>query len=126
MALLRYQLFLAAGLLLLAVWRAALSRLPALQSSWVVQWIAALLGLNSVAFFLGLSDDYSLDGNESVGAKLLVQYLPLWAVVALGVYALASVVYKVATFGDCPEAASELAGEIAAAKARLRAAGFAF
>jgi hypothetical protein len=52
--------------------------------------------------------------------------MPLWAILCLGVYALSSVLYRVSTLGDRPDAASELTTEISLAKESLRAAGFAF
>ena len=58
--------------------------------------------------------------------ELLVRYMPLWAILSLGVYALSSVIYRVSTLGDRPDAASELTTEISLAKEKLRAAGFCY
>jgi len=62
-----------------------------------------------------------------VGAKhsaqeptLLVDFAPLWAVLALGVYAASTVAYNVLTFRDCPEASLELEKQIQEAKAEMK------
>lgn len=55
--------------------------------------------------------------------KLLIQYLPLWILVCLGVYAIATILYGLATLGDFPEAAVELEGEIKEAKAAMKKRG---
>ena len=57
---------------------------------------------------------------------ILVTYLPIWAIIALGLYALSCVLYRVATMGDFPEAAEELSTQILEAKEKLKAAGYKF
>eukprot|EP01083_Nonionella_stella_P018899 52574_1 len=104
-ALLRYQLFLSIGIIFLAIWKASLSNLDSLKSHPLLQ---SSLGLSQSSI------------------EILVTYLPIWAILCLGVYALSSVLYRVATFGDCPEAADELSKQIVGAKEKLKAAGFAF
>lgn len=101
--LLRYQLFLSIGILFLGVWRASITRLATIQNT--------------------LSTTLSIDPSTT---KILVNYLPIWAIILLGIYALSSVLYKVATFGDCPEAAVELSGQIEEAKQKLTKQGFKF
>ena len=52
--------------------------------------------------------------------------MPLIAILLLGMYALITVIYKVVTFGDCPEAELELSKEFLVAKEKLKSAGFNF
>mmetsp|Transcript_7220 Transcript_7220/g.12198 ORF Transcript_7220/g.12198 Transcript_7220/m.12198 type:complete len:113 (-) Transcript_7220:1697-2035(-) len=99
--LLRYQLFLSIGILFIGLWKASITRLETIQKT------------------LSTSIDPST-------TKILVIYLPIWAIILLGIYALSSVLYKVATFGDCPEAAVELSGQIEEAKQKLTKQGFKF
>mmetsp|Transcript_675 Transcript_675/g.1101 ORF Transcript_675/g.1101 Transcript_675/m.1101 type:complete len:113 (-) Transcript_675:2292-2630(-) len=99
--LLRYQLFLSIGILFIGLWKASITRLATIQKA------------------LSTSIDPST-------TKILVIYLPIWAIILLGIYALSSVLYKVATFGDCPEAAVELSGQIEEAKQKLTKQGFKF
>jgi len=101
--LLRYQLFLSIGILFIGLWRASITRLATIQNT--------------------LSTLLSIDPSTT---KILVIYLPIWAIILLGIYALSCVLYKVATFGDCPEAAVELSGQIEEAKQKLAKQGFKF
>lgn len=55
--------------------------------------------------------------------NLAIDYAPLWAILALGVYAAGSVIIGVATFESHPEAAAELEKEVAEAKAALKKRG---
>lgn len=50
----------------------------------------------------------------------LILYLPVYAIILLGIYATCNVFYGVATFNDCPEAREELKKEIDDAKEDLR------
>lgn len=50
----------------------------------------------------------------------LILYLPIYAIISLGIYATCSVIYGVATFNDCSEAREELKREIDDAKEDLR------
>mmetsp|Transcript_17219 Transcript_17219/g.29659 ORF Transcript_17219/g.29659 Transcript_17219/m.29659 type:complete len:115 (-) Transcript_17219:144-488(-) len=105
--LLRYQLFLSIGIAFLAIWKAGLANLKSIQSVCSSSLPPSLSSLSSPKTI-----------------EILITYLPLWAILALGIYALLSVLYRVATFGDCPEAAEELSRQILEAKAKLKAAGF--
>jgi len=118
--LLRYQLFLATTALFLQVWRTSLDNMDHLKS-----WAAA------IAKSVGggcRGDGGTAPDSASAGVilELLVRYMPLWAILSLGVYALSSVIYRVSTLDDRPDAASESTTEICQAKESLRAAGFAF
>lgn len=59
--------------------------------------------------------------NENL--DLLIDFGPVWAILALGIYAASSVVIGVINFRDCPEAAVELNQEIIEAKAELKRRG---
>jgi hypothetical protein len=118
--LLRYQLFLASTVLFLQVWRTSLANIDHLKS-----WAAAIA--KSVGGGCRGDGGTAPDSASAVVVlELLVRYMPLWAILSLGVYALSSVLYRVSTLGDRPDAASELTTEISLAKEKLRAAGFAF
>ena len=69
-----------------------------------------------------ISSSSSTSGVIDIG----IRYMPLIAILLLGLYALNTVIYKVATFGDCPEAGLELSKEILVAKEKLKSAGFDF
>lgn len=60
------------------------------------------------------------DETAGIGTKILVDFAPLWAVVALGVYALSTIIYNVMTFNDCPEAAKEIDENVKEAKAEMK------
>lgn len=108
--LLRYQLFLSIGVVFLAIWKMALTNLTSIKSFFasnsINQQQQRILSLSSI--------------------ELFIVWLPLWAVLLLGIYALISVLYRVVTFGDCPDAAVELSGQIEEAKSRLKERGFQF
>ena len=53
----------------------------------------------------------------------LVLYAPIWAVLALGIYAAGSVVSGVIGFGDAPEAAAEIDRQVLEAKAEMNQRG---
>ena len=52
-----------------------------------------------------------------------VAFLPLWAIVALGVYAVGSVVYGTLSFKDTPEASRELEQQIQEARQEMTKRG---
>mmetsp|Transcript_10248 Transcript_10248/g.15269 ORF Transcript_10248/g.15269 Transcript_10248/m.15269 type:complete len:109 (+) Transcript_10248:56-382(+) len=55
--------------------------------------------------------------------KFAIDYAPIWAILALGIWAASSVIYGVLVFRSCPEAAMELDGQIKEAKAELSRRG---
>jgi len=97
--LLRYQLFLSIFVLFLSLWKTSLSNTTTIQK-------------------------YSPLSSSTT--EVLITYLPLWALICLGVYALSCVLYKVATFEDCAHASLELGREIDIAKEKLKSRGFEF
>ena len=60
------------------------------------------------------------EATASPAAKILVNFAPIWAIVALGIYALSTIIYKVMTFNDCPEAAKEIDEQVKEAKAEMK------
>jgi hypothetical protein len=118
--LLRYQLFLASTVLFLQMWRTSLANIDHLKS-----WAAAI-ATSVRGGCRGDGGTAPASASAIVVLELLVRYMQLWAILCLGVYALSSVLYRVSTLGDRPDAASELTTEISLAKESLRAAGFAF
>ncbi|KAL3799464.1 hypothetical protein HJC23_013919 [Cyclotella cryptica] len=96
-SILRYQVFLSVIILFLSIWKNALANTVSLQRSL----------------------PFSPSTNE-----VIITYLPIWALIILGIYALASVLVRVATFEDCSEAAVQLGREIEEAKLRLKGRGF--
>lgn len=79
--LLRYQIFLGYGVSFLAVWYAALENKPLIITTIPI---------------------------SSEAADLMIHYAPLWLVVGLGLYAVFTIGFRVATFSDCPDAAAEI------------------
>ncbi|KAI9364095.1 dolichol-phosphate mannosyltransferase subunit 3 [Pilaira anomala] len=59
---------------------------------------------------------------ETVQEKV-IPVLPWWALVAFGSYCLSNIGSAMYTFRDCPEAYTELMGEITQAKSELRSKG---
>ncbi|ALC46218.1 CG33977 [Drosophila busckii] len=57
---------------------------------------------------------------------LHIQLLPLLLLVLFGIYSVWTVLYRVFTFNDCPEAAKELQAEIIEARKDLISKGFKF
>ena len=101
--LLRYQLFLLIGIILLLTWRIGLTNLDSIK--------VAVEPLSIVS---------------PPTMELLITYMPLFAILLLGVYALTCVIYKVITFEDCNYAAKELSEEILVAKEKLKKVGYTF
>jgi Dolichol-phosphate mannosyltransferase subunit 3 (DPM3) len=97
MALLRYQLFLCYGLGFGAVWYQALQHLDAVRST-----------------------EAEAATPLSPWINVAVVFAPLWVLVGLGVYAVASIAIGVSNFRDCPEAAIELDKQVQEAKAEMK------
>merc|ERR1719203_1004783 len=114
--LLRYQLFLTIAILFLQLWKTSLTHLDSIKSSWFASTLSSILGNNN-----NNVSDMTMKIIEG-----LVKYMPVWAIVVLGVYALFSVLYRVVTFGDCEGPTEELGKQIVDAKMKLKGAGFVF
>lgn len=52
--------------------------------------------------------------------------VPIYLFIMFGIYSIALVLYRVATFNDCPDAAKELRAEIEEARKDLASKGFKF
>ena len=72
--------------------------------------------------FLAVWQGAKMNQDETAGpaAKILVDFAPLWAIIALGIYALSTIIYNVMTFNDCPEAAKEIDRQVKEAKAEMK------
>ncbi|XP_065345512.1 dolichol-phosphate mannosyltransferase subunit 3 [Cloeon dipterum] len=87
----------------------------------LMQWLqvlvpAGVLWLSVAATFL---KDKSFFEQESAFVQFLL-LLPLLALIALGVYAAGTVLYKTFTFNDCTEASKDLQKDVAEAKEFLK------
>ncbi len=120
---LRYHLFLSIGMIFLAVWKASFENLPLITEA-VQSMVTATIPLSVLEQMS--TPSMPPDVAISQGVEEAIRYMPVYAIVTLGVYALSSVLYKVATFGDCKEAAMELNKEIEDAKKKLEKKGFKF
>ncbi|XP_015706408.1 dolichol-phosphate mannosyltransferase subunit 3 [Coturnix japonica] len=86
----------------------------------LAQWllVLALLGSCWVALVLA-----PFSPQLPVPVRQVLLPLPIYLLVVSGCFSLAAVGFRVATFNDCPEAAAELRGHIAMARADLRLRG---
>ena len=105
--LLRYQIFLLIGSAFIQFWIWSLN-----NSDYIKQTISSISTTQQII--------------SSNTIDILIKYMPIHAIILLGIYALTSVLYKVATFGDCSTAGVELSNEILVAKEKLKSAGFTF
>ena len=103
--LLRYQIFLLIG------------------SAFIQFWIWSLNNSDYIKQTISTATQQQVSPNT---IDITIKYMPIHAIILLGIYALISVLYKVATFGDCSTAGVELSNEILVAKEKLKSAGFTF
>jgi hypothetical protein len=54
---------------------------------------------------------------------LLIVYAPVWAIVFLGSYAVATIAIGLTNFRDCPEASAEIEEQVKEAKAEMKKRG---
>lgn len=113
---LRYQVFVACLLLFLQFWYTALANIDHIKFYF--------LDGGSLADNTTIRDNRN--NNVVIGIDTVIRYLPLWAIMALGMYALGSVLVRVYNMADRPDAAVEMMNEIDMAKNKLRSAGFVF
>jgi len=104
MGLLRYQIFLVYGIAFVSVWYYALQRKDEIVRA-----------AGDTVFVGGMISPKLL--------VILVDWAPLFAVLALGLYAFLLLVIGVIKFRDCPEAAAELEVQVAQAKKELKKKG---
>jgi hypothetical protein len=93
MGLLRYQVFIAYGAAFLAVWYQALS----------------------------FRNEAKADLSKEV--DLLIQFAPVWAVLALGIYAVSNLIHGVGNMSDCPDAAKEITQNVKEARKEMKKRG---
>jgi hypothetical protein len=93
MGLLRYQVFITYGAVFLAIWYQALS------------------------FRSEAKADLSLK------VDLLIKFAPVWAVLALGIYAVCNLVHGVVNMSDCPDAAKEIDQNVKEARKEMKKRG---
>ena len=101
-----YQLFLASNVLFLSIWRTSLANLNHITS------LVAAIATSVSGGGRGDGDGGTAPDSSSAVAvavavhELLVMYMPLWAILSLGVYTLPSAQYLVPFMSDRPDAAS--------------------
>jgi dolichyl-phosphate mannosyltransferase polypeptide 3 len=93
MGLLRYQVFVTYGAVLLAIWYQALS----------------------------FRNEAKTELSPEV--DLLIKFAPVWAVLALGIYALSNLVHGVISMSDCPDAAKEIEQQVKEARKEMKKRG---
>lgn len=109
---LRYQIFLACLVLFLQFWHTALANIDHIKSYFLQETADSTSSIS--------------DNRGGIGIDTAIRYFPLWAIIALGMYALGSVLVRVCNMADRPDAAVEMTNEIEMAKNKLRSAGFVF
>ncbi|KAG8196036.1 hypothetical protein JTE90_029006 [Oedothorax gibbosus] len=84
------------------------------------EWLSGVALITSIWFY-SLHNDFILKKHD-----LHSWLLPVYGVVAFGIYSLLIILYRVFTFNDCKDAAEELKLEIKMAKEDLGRKGFKF
>ena len=124
--LLSYQIFVSIGIVFLQIWYTCLVNLEHI-TSWWIDGVGHRGGAHPRAGSGSSGGGGGGDGDRSgIILQYIIRYLPLWAILFLGIYALVMVVLRVKTMKDCPEAALSLAREITDTKESLRRRGFVF
>ena len=124
--LLSYQIFVSIGIVFLQIWYTCLVNLEHI-TSWWIEGVGDRGGGGAPPRAGSGSSGGGGDGDRSaIILQCIIRYLPLWAILSLGIYALVMVVLRVKTMKDCPEAALSLAREITDTKESLRRRGFVF
>ncbi|KAL0952198.1 hypothetical protein HGRIS_008807 [Hohenbuehelia grisea] len=77
----------------------------------------------TIAYLLTFYEFFAVPLIDQEVAQKVLPALPWWLLVSFGSYSLWSIGWGLFTFRDCPEAYTELLGEIAQAKNELRAKG---
>ncbi|KAL4149154.1 hypothetical protein QTP88_003159 [Uroleucon formosanum] len=89
----------------------------------LTQWIVGV-NILSILWLSLLFNQY--DSKISKEHFLVIQFLPIILLISFGVFALAVILYRVATFNDCKSAAEDLRAEIEEARTALQQKGFKF
>mmetsp|Transcript_18889 Transcript_18889/g.52760 ORF Transcript_18889/g.52760 Transcript_18889/m.52760 type:complete len:92 (-) Transcript_18889:1772-2047(-) len=66
---------------------------------------------------------FTLIQRPELKSNSLILFAPVWSIVLLGVYAVASVIIGLISFNDTPEAAAEIDRQVLEAKAEMRKRG---
>ncbi|XP_055315567.1 dolichol-phosphate mannosyltransferase subunit 3 [Sitodiplosis mosellana] len=87
----------------------------------LMEWLGALIGFLAVYLYL-------LTGEPKVSEEMMlhIKFLPIYLIGMFGGYSVYTVLYRVFTFNDCPEAAEEIQKQIEEAKVDLSAKGMHF
>lgn len=88
----------------------------------LMEWITMLVLIVSVWFAIITQNI----GNLAIDYPNATFLWPLGLLILFGLWALSVIVYRVATFNDCPEAAAELQTQIKEAKEDLKKQGLKF
>lgn len=101
--LLRYQIFLSYGIIIVAFWYT------------LIQNKASIINeTKSIPIYSSLPPTVQ---------EAIIDYLPLWMLICLGLYAVGSIAYGVANLADCPDAAKEVEKHIKEAKDYMKKRG---
>jgi len=85
--------------------------------------VALYAGIATTLYLLILLQFLSVPLVDGKVVEALLPVIPWWLLVSFGSYSLWSLGWGLFTFRDCPEAYTELLGEISEAKNDLRAKG---
>ena len=88
----------------------------------LAEWVSLLTVLSSIWYAVWTQNF----GNLATDYPILTFWWPIGLVLACGILALFVIVYRVATFNDCEEAAEELQKQIQEAKEDLKSIGLKF
>mmetsp|Transcript_3488 Transcript_3488/g.4044 ORF Transcript_3488/g.4044 Transcript_3488/m.4044 type:complete len:101 (-) Transcript_3488:115-417(-) len=76
----------------------------------IAVWYQALKKQDDIVILPLISKEYT---------TILIQYLPVWILITIAIYALITILYGLATLENCPEAKKDLEKEILEAKAEM-------
>ena len=104
--LLRYQIFLSYGILIIGIWYTAVQNKAVLvNEGGETSSIISIPVFSSLPRFL---------------QEAMIDYLPFWLLLCLAIYAVGSIAYGVVNFRDCPDAALEVERNIEEAKTEMK------
>ena len=86
----------------------------------LLEWVSVAIAFLSV-WILAISGHLFQTSEES---RVHVLLSPIYLVIVFGLVSLAIILYRVATFNDCPEAYQELKDQITEARKDLASKGF--
>jgi dolichyl-phosphate mannosyltransferase polypeptide 3 len=92
------------------------------MASKLVEWLYVAIPLGVV--WLLLLNNFPVSLAEPVRFHVLIA--PLYVLIAFGISCLLVLLYRVATFNECPEAHKQLREQIEQARSELKTKGFKF